>query len=264
MRNKSQCLSFSFLVFFFFFFLFSCHQSQAQPSTTGYTCSANQTTYPCRTYAFYRASAPDFLELASIADLFSVSRCMISEPSNISSPSSPLIQNQPLFVPITCSCNTLNPSYTISFANLSYTIKSGDTFYLVSTNKYQNLTTYQSVEVVNPTFVPAVIEVGDVLIFPVFCKCPNQTQLRNRVNYLVSYVLQPSENLSSVASRFGIETQAIIDVNGNNIRPFDTLFVPVARLPELKQPAVAPSAPPSPKTERKGVIIGTTTSSFYK
>lgn len=186
---------------------------------------------------------------------------MISEPSNISSPSSPLIQNQPLFVPITCSCNTLNASYTISFANLSYTLKSGDTFYSVSTNKYQNLTTYQSVEVVNPAFVPTKLEVGDVFIFPVFCKCPDQTQLRNRVNYLVSYVLQPSENLSSVASRFGIETQAIIDVNGNNIRPFDTLFVPVARLPELKQPAVAPSTPPSAetpsrKTERKGVIIG--------
>lgn len=181
---------------------------------------------------------------------------MISEPSNISSPSSPLIQDQSLFVPIRCSCKTLNASYTISFANLSYTIKSGDTFYLVSTNKYQNLTTYQSVEVVNPTFAPTKLEVGDVIIFPVFCKCPNQTQLRNRVNYLVSYVLQPSENLSSVASRFGIETQAIIDVNGNNIRPFDTIFVPVARLPILTQPAVAPSAPPSGKTERKGVIIG--------
>lgn len=181
---------------------------------------------------------------------------MISEPSNISSPSSPLIQNQALFVPITCSCNTLNASYTISFANLSYTIKSGDTFYLVSTNKYQNLTTYQSVEVVNPTFVPTKLEVGDVIIFPVFCKCPNQTQLRNRVNYLVSYVLQPSEDLSSVASRFGIETQAIIDVNGNNIRPFDTIFIPVARLPKLTQPAVAPSAPPSGKTERKGVNTG--------
>lgn len=180
---------------------------------------------------------------------------MISKPSNISSPSSPLIPNQPLFVPLTCSCNTLNASNVISFANLSYTIKSGDTFYLVSTQLYRNLTTYQSVEIVNPTLVPTKLEPGDVVQFPIFCKCPNETQLQNQVKYLVSYVLQPSDNLSSIASTFGTETQAIIDVNGNNSQPFETIFVPVTRLPQLTQPDVAPSKSPG-NTERKGVVTG--------
>ena len=98
------------------------------------------------------------------------------------------------------------------------------------------------------------------MIFPIFCKCPNRTQLQNKVNYLVSYVFQPSDNLSSVASTFGVETQSIVDVNSNNIQPFDTIFVPVNQLPQLAQPTVAPSgAPsgaPSEKTERKGVING--------
>lgn len=96
------------------------------------------------------------------------------------------------------------------------------------------------------------------MIFPIFCKCPNQTQLQNKVNYLVSYVFQPSDNLSSVASTFGVETQSIVDVNGNNIQPYDTIFVPVNQLPQLAQPTVVvPSgAPPPEKTERKGVIIG--------
>lgn len=79
--------------------------------------------------------------------------------------------------------------------------------------------------------------------------------MRNGVNYLVSYVFHPSDDLSSVASRFGVQTQAITNVNGNNIQPFDTIFVPVNRLPVLSQPAVAPAASPG-NTDRKGVITG--------
>ncbi|XVF62996.1 hypothetical protein PTKIN_Ptkin09bG0053600 [Pterospermum kingtungense] len=251
MRIKPHHLSFSCLLLFFLF-----QGSHGQPSTIGYSCTANQTTYPCQTYAFYQATAPDFLDLASIGDLFHVSRLMISEPSNISSPSSPLIPDQFLFVPITCSCNSINTTLgSLSAANLTYTIRKGDTFYLVSTSKFQNLTTYQSVEVFNPMSVPTQLAVGDRIIFPIFCKCLNETQVQNGVNYLVSYVFQPSDNLSLVASRFGVQTHAITNVNGNDIQPFDTIFIPVNRLPVLSQPKVAPSASLA-KTERTGVIIG--------
>ncbi|XP_073027486.1 serine/threonine receptor-like kinase NFP [Primulina eburnea] len=243
------------LFFFLFFFLLLCNiHVQAQPSTIGYTCTANQSAYPCQTYVFYRPAAPDFLDLASIGDLFSVSRLMISNPSNISSPASPLIPDQSLFVPITCSCNTVNSSITISYAALPYTIKSGNTFYIVSAQFFQNLTTYQSVEVVNPTFEPTRLNIGDVITFPIFCKCPNVTQVQNGVNYLVSYVFQPSDNVSSIASRFGATTQSITDVNGNNIQPLDTVFVPVSRLPNLTQPVPPPLV--VGETEKKGAIIG--------
>ncbi|KAJ8768455.1 hypothetical protein K2173_021608 [Erythroxylum novogranatense] len=250
-RTKSP-LVFTLLCFFYNLLL---HRLRAQPSTQGFRCDVNRTASPCETYAFYRAMPPNFLDLATIGDLFSVSRLMISEPSNISSPASPLIPNQPLFVPLSCSCHTLNSSYSISFSNISYTIKSGDTFYYVSTDHFQNLTTYQSVEVVNPTLVPTRLEIGQIVFFPIFCKCPNQFQLQNRVNYLVSYVFQPSDNLSEVASMFGVGTQSIIDVNGNNIQPLDTIFIPVSKLPNLTQPSVSP-LDSSRRTERKGLIIG--------
>ncbi|KAL6522702.1 hypothetical protein OROHE_016549 [Orobanche hederae] len=248
---------------FFSLFLFIYHV-QAQPSTIGYNCTAaapNQSSLSsCETYVFYRATSPDFLDLASVGDLFSVSRLMISRPSNISTPNTTLIPNQPLLVPITCSCNTINTSITISYAALNYTILRRDTFYLVSTQKFQNLTTYQSVEVVNPTFEPTRLAIGAIIVFPIFCRCPNSSQLRNRVNYLVSYVFQPSDRLSDVASRLGSTRQSIIDVNGNNIQPFDTIFVPVSR---LIQPTVIAPAPPN-NTERgmsdegdnKGAVIG--------
>ncbi|KAL6185041.1 hypothetical protein ACLB2K_041176 [Fragaria x ananassa] len=255
--SKPKCVS-SLFLFFFLCFHLVLHLSEAQlgPTTEGYTCSANETTNPCQAYTYYRAMAPNFLDLASIADLFSVSRLMISKPSNISSPTSPLIQDQPLFVPLSCSCKSVNSSMAISFANLSHTIIKGDTFYDLSTQSFQNLTTFQSVELVNPTLVATNLTIGVTAYFPIFCKCPNKTQLQNKVNYLVSYVFQPSDNLSTVASRFGVQTKSIVEVNGNNTQPFDSIFIPVTQLPVLSQPTVSPSPPPGIKTERKGVITG--------
>ncbi|KAH6821554.1 hypothetical protein C2S53_011733 [Perilla frutescens var. hirtella] len=232
-------------------------QAQDQlPTTIGPNCTTNQTqsSNSCETYAFYRATPPNFLDLASIGDLFALSRPAISTPSNISSPAAPLLPDQSLFVPIKCSCNAVNTTTTISYAGMNYTIKSGDTFYLVSTLSYQNLTTFQSVEAVNPTFEPTKLDVGDVIVFPIFCKCPTSSQRRNGFNYLISYVFQPSDSLSIVASRFGAEEKSITEVNGGGIRPFDTVFVPVSRLPNITQPA-APILSPEVR-ERKGTIVG--------
>nr|ASM47247.1 lysm-containing receptor kinase 21 [Parasponia rugosa] len=255
MRTKPHYSS-PLLLLFFFFFLFILH-SNAQPGNIGYNCTINQTTSPCQTYVFYRAIAPDFLDLASIADLFSVSRLMISNPSNITSPSSPLVPNQPLFIPITCSCNSVNNGTitAISYANLSYTIKKGDTFFMVSTQSFQNLTTYQSVELVNPTLVPENLTIGVNVVFPIFCKCPNKTQMGNQANHLISYVFRPSDNISTVATTFGIKPESINAVNGDKIQPFQTIFIPVTRLPVLSQPTVVPSPPPG-NDNRKGVVTG--------
>ncbi|MED6179582.1 hypothetical protein PIB30_002407 [Stylosanthes scabra] len=243
-------------------------QTKSQENNTGFQCSSRS--YPCQAYAFYRAQSAEFLDLASIADLFQVSRLMISKPSNISSDSvsSPLIPNQPLFIPITCSCNSINSTFgSISYANISYTIKPNDTFFLVSTIKFENLTTYPSVEVVNPNLVATRLQIGDNAIFPIFCKCPdrNTTVSNTRANYMISYVVQPSDNLSSIASRFGSQEKAIASVNTNKFNVYDTIFVPVTRLPVLSQPntsaAAAPSPTPTPSTngsshDRTGTVRG--------
>ncbi|GAB4843291.1 hypothetical protein Ancab_013256 [Ancistrocladus abbreviatus] len=260
MKPKSSFSLSSLLPIFLFFSLSST--SLAQPTTTGYNCSTatNATTntaasYPCHTYVYYRAQSPDFLDLAAVGDLFSVSRLMISEPSNISSPSSPLIADQSLLVPISCGCNFVPNVSSLSYANLTYTIKKDNTFYIVSTQKFENLTSYQSVEVVNPSLVPTNLSIGVNAIFPIFCKCPNETQLANGVNFLISYVFQPSDNLSSIAAKFGTTVKSVIDANGiSKFQSYDTVFVPVSKLPQLDQPPAVASVPYS-KTYRKGAII---------
>ncbi|XP_076945938.1 serine/threonine receptor-like kinase NFP [Bidens hawaiensis] len=229
------------LLFFFILHLhnfFQISSPQTLPgNTTGYACNLNQTASSCQTYAFFRAMGPDQLDLASISDLFSVSRAMIAKPSNLTSLTSPLVPNQALFIPLTCTCNSVNTTTNLSYAKLNYRIKKDDTFYIVSTNLSHNLTTYQSVEAVNPTLVPINLTIGQDVIFPIFCKCPTKTQLQNQVNYLISYVFQPFDTISSIASRFGSTATSIVEVNGDDIRPWDTVFVPVSQLPELTQPS---------------------------
>lgn len=77
------------------------------------------------------------------------------------------------------------------------------------------------------------------------------------MNYLISYVFQPTDTISSIASRFGAETQSLISLYGNEVKNFDTIFIPVTQLPQLSQPAVSPSSsPPVVKTDRNGLITG--------
>ncbi|KAL9997255.1 putative protein kinase RLK-Pelle-LysM family [Helianthus debilis subsp. tardiflorus] len=248
-----------FLLFFFMLHLhnfFQISSPQTLPkNTTGYACNLNQTASSCQTYAFFQAMGPNQLDLASISDLFSVSRAMIAKPSNITSLTSPLVPNQELFIPLTCTCNSVNTTTTLSYAKLNYTIKKGDTFYFVSTNLFRNLTTYQSVETVNPTLVPINLTIGQDVIFPIFCKCPTKTQVQNQVNYLISYVVQPFDTVSSIASRFGSTTTSVVEVNGDDIRPWDTVFVPVSRLPELTQPSPT-SVSSDHMRARRGEVIG--------
>ncbi|KAM7462893.1 hypothetical protein LguiA_031014 [Lonicera macranthoides] len=53
---------------------------------------------------------------------------------------------------------------------------------------------------------------------------------------------------------FGSSTESIIDINGDKIQPFDIIFIPVTRLPILKQPNVALSS--NKGNGSRGVVIG--------
>lgn len=63
------------------------------------------------------------------------------------------------------------------------------------------------------------------------------------MKWLISYVVQPSDDLGSIATRFGTTKEMIVGVNGNKIQPSSTVFVPVSRLPKLKQPIVVALGP---------------------
>lgn len=75
----------------------------------------------------------------------------------------------------------------------------------------------------------------------------------NQTNFLITYVFQPSDSISSVAGMFGTDNSSITALNGENIRSFSTVLVPVSRIPQLQQPTASPAAS---SCERKGVAKG--------
>jgi hypothetical protein len=138
-----------------------------------------------------------------------------------------------------------------SQANVTYTITRGDTFATVSTQKFENLTTYQDVAAANPTLVPTNPTVGVQAIFPIRCKCPSKAQVRNGTKMLITYVVHPRDTLLNISQTFRADLQKLKSLNGMNstLTPYATVLVPVSQKPELVQPPTSsPSPPPPPPT----------------
>uniref|UniRef100_A0A5K1GVJ5 LysM domain-containing protein n=1 Tax=Nymphaea colorata TaxID=210225 RepID=A0A5K1GVJ5_9MAGN len=236
MGRSLLCLSLP--VTFFLVSLFP-QPSQSQTPTEnissiiGYTCPNQSNRQPCQTMAFYRAQSPLFANLSAISDLFGVSMLSIKQASNLSSETSPLVDGQKLLIPINCDCMG-----NLSQANITYQIKGGDTFYLVSTVSFGNLTTYQAVEAANPTLIPTNLDIGVMVVFPIRCRCPTPSQLRKGLNSLITYVVEAGDTLRSVATMFNSSVQDIISVNGglSKLVPYDTILVPVSQFPQFSQP----------------------------
>lgn len=75
---------------------------------------------------------------------------------------------------------------------------------------------------------------------------------------MVSYVIQPADTMSSIASRFGVQASEIRAANWPNPQPFETIFIPVSHLPNLTQPIVLPPSPeqaPAPVREVKNRAV---------
>ncbi|WOL10617.1 hypothetical protein Cni_G19376 [Canna indica] len=252
-----------------------------QDPPDGIHCAANRSIYPCQAYALYRpATGPldliPSLDLASVGDLFDVSRLSIARASNLTT-SSTLRQSQPLLIPFSCSCSAVNGSRR-AFHPVPYQIKSGNTFYLVSIGPFGNLTTWTAVVKANPTLVATNLSIGVIATFPIFCQCLNRTAAAavtkggQQPHALVTYALQPSDTYASVAASFSTDAATLATLNGperGSNGTYSTIFVPLYETPPPillsntssalpSAPAPAPVAASSPVVVKKrgGVITG--------
>lgn len=264
-KNPQITMNPCFLVLLSFFLTIIHGNSQSPASPEGFNCSANRTIYPCQAYGLYWAGLDQGpQDLVSVGDLFGVSRLMVARSSNLTTSTTPGI-GEPLLIPFTCDCL---PSYNRSYYPVAYQINSGDTYYILSTTKFQNLTQYQAVEIVNPTLVPTDLQIGVMVTFPMFCQCPSSTD--NFTN-LVTYVMQPSDNYSSVAANFGTDVQSLVSLNGAENKTTDmtfaTILVPLVQNPppillnSKSNESAAPAPSPTPavgvqNNDRNGVIVG--------
>ncbi|KAL6012414.1 hypothetical protein ACLOJK_002901 [Asimina triloba] len=195
-------------------------------------------TAPCDAYVVYRAQLPEFMDLGNVSDLFGVSRLAIQSASNLSSEEVGLPPGQLLLIPISCGCTGNG-----SFANITYEIKFGDSFYFVSIHAFENLTDFNTVEALNPTLVASDLHAGDKVIFPIYCKCPTETQLKRGIKFIITYVWQPSDDFVSVSELLNA-TVDDVEAENNYLNFSDAVnhpvFVPVSELPVLPRVSSLP------------------------
>ncbi|KAL7193148.1 hypothetical protein ACSBR2_024873 [Camellia fascicularis] len=240
-------------IFCVFVFLSSSHVCRAQSPASGdtdFSC-VSDSPVSCETYVTYRARAPEYLNLQNIANLFGVNHLTIAKASKLVSGDAQLIPDQLLLIPITCTCNG-----TYFFSNVTYKIKEGESFYVVSITAFENLTNYHVVEDLNPTINPANLTIGEEVVFPLLCKCPTKAQLENRMKYLLTYVWQPDDDVLTVTAMFNALPFEI--AAENNYRNFTAavclpVLIPMSQLPDLSQSH--PSHAQSHSTKHRWTVV---------
>ncbi|KAK4710405.1 hypothetical protein R3W88_004918 [Solanum pinnatisectum] len=231
-----------FYNFFLFLILWSSNVT-AQPSSTDtdFSCSFNSS-FSCDTFISYRARPPNYLDVGSISDLLEVSRLSIATATGLASEDTELFPDQLLLAPVKCYCNSSH-----YFSNVTYQIKKGDSFYSVSIGAFENLTNYHVVQDMNPTLDPTNLTIGAEAVFSLFCKCPTHSDLEKGLQYLVTYVWQPWDDVLPVSNMFGASVADILAAN--NYRNFTAAIYSPVLIP-IKLPIILQSYPSSASSRK--------------
>ncbi|WOL16568.1 hypothetical protein Cni_G25355 [Canna indica] len=205
----------------------------------GYSCIIGVDPLSCDSFLTFRTdiAIQSFQSIFEIASLLNVDAADTAAINGVhdSRLSLPLPEDQPLLlVPATCSCSGGRYSH-----NASYWVKAGDTYYLASIGVFQNLTTWPAMDDANPLDVPTNLSIGRKINVPLRCACPAVDQLADGVKYLLTYVVGVGDTVQSLARRFQVDYQQMLEANNltvaSRISAFTTLLVPLEAKPTKEQ-----------------------------
>ncbi|KAK7828309.1 protein lyk5 [Quercus suber] len=209
--------------------------------TDGFECNGVQPS--CQSYLTFRSNPP-YNSAASIGLLLGAEPTLISEINNYTNFQT-IPTNTQIIIPVNCSCSGKyyqhNSTYKLQYAS--------ETYFSVSNNTYQGLTTCQAMMNQNP-YGDRNLSVGLDLKAPLRCACPTSDQKASGFNYLLSYMITWGDDYSAIAKLFGADVQSILDANelkaDSIIFPFTPLLVPLKNKPTKIQVSQATPAPDSP------------------
>jgi hypothetical protein len=217
---------------------------------------------PCDTYVVYRTQSSGYLDLGSISDLFGTSRARIASANNLdlAAEDGVLLSGQPLLVPVRCGCTG-----NLSFANVTYPIRSGDIFYNLAITSYENLTDHNLIHELNPAAEPTNLQIGQEVTVPIFCRCPTRSERSRGVQSLITYVWQQDDTVSKVSSLMNATVDDIAEANNVTTSYASVMgpamLIPVRQRPQLPTLLYAASAGNDKSaSRRRGIIIGATVS----
>ncbi|XP_030445246.2 protein LYK5 [Syzygium oleosum] len=220
--------------------------------TRGFDCNGPRT--PCRSYVTFRSTAV-YTSLVYAAYLLN-SQPYIADMASINGVADvqPLAPDTLIIAPVDCACASSYYQH-----NASYVLKASDTYLLVANDTYQGITTCQALMAENP-YGERNLTVGMNLTVPVRCACPTANQSSAGVEYLLAYLVTWHDTISSIAARFGVSVQSVLDANEltetSTIFPFTPILVPLSKEPTKIVTAPPPASPPAtpsvPATDDSG------------
>lgn len=240
-----------------------CENSSYDNITKGFKCNGVQPS--CQSYLTFRSNTL-YTSAVEIAYLLGATPSDIVSINNLTSEVSTLPIDTDLIIPVNCSCSGDYYQH-----NVTYKLRNSlETYFIVSNNTFQGLTSCQAMIAQNKYGVKELYASLDLLV-PLRCACPTTNQAASGVKYLLSFLVTWGNSISYIAQLFGVDEQAVLDanqLNGNqNIYPFTPILVPLKTTPTKivqsntsSPPAPAPfSQPPAPTghdSKKKRVYIG--------
>ncbi|XP_022739635.1 lysM domain receptor-like kinase 4 [Durio zibethinus] len=234
-----------------------CTNPDTSDSVLGYTC--NGLNRSCQAYLVFR-SQPSYNTVTSISNLLSSDPSQIAEINEVSVTTS-FETNHLVIVPVNCSCS--GDYYQV---NTTYTVQSGDGYFLIANDTFQALSTCQAIQNQQPDIRSENLTIGSRITVPLRCACPTRNQIDVGINYLVSYPIAQGDSVSGISEMFGADTERTFEanqLNDSNIVFFTTLLVPLkdppsniaVPSPPPPPPPPSPNSPPSGSSNKTWIYI---------
>ncbi|CAL5326324.1 unnamed protein product [Camellia sinensis] len=220
-----------------------CDSTDNSTSVLGYTCNGLNKT--CQSYLTFRSQSP-YNTVSSISNLLNSDLSQLSQLNSVSD-NATFETDQVVLVPVTCSC-----SGNYYQTNTSFIVTQNENTYLViANNTFQGLSTCQALQAQNSNLAATNLNFGDRITVPLRCACPTKNQSDVGVNYLLSYLVTWTQNVSLISLMFGVDTGSTLAANdlseqNSNIYPFTTLLIPLQNPPSISQTIAPPPPPPPP------------------
>ena len=220
----------------------------------GYQCSGEKNS--CSTYALYE-TVDSSQTIAKVGGYFDADPWSVADLSGLSQSNiyGILPAQQHMYIPLNCTCVNATMQQDVT-----HTILAGETLYVLSITVYGNLTTYEAMEIANPTLVPTNLQIGQVITVPIFCACPTTLQATTyRTKILLTYVVEQGDTLERISNYFNITRAELsaankLEPNYTHLIAYTTLLVPLQNLPALSSIAFV-SVDPTPGTSTHSTRI---------
>ncbi|PIA30290.1 hypothetical protein AQUCO_05600011v1 [Aquilegia coerulea] len=218
------------------------------PQVPGSNYVCGSAIHPCQSFIVYR-TRNNINSLLAISTLFKSNYSQLLTLNNLNQSISDILPlGREIIIPINCSC----AAERFSQAIFKYNSSNSDSLSNIACGVFEGLLKAQTLADMNQNYDGN--STNDVeLSVPIRCACPDRSDRRNGVNYLVTYPIVEEDNTRWIANKFGIAEDVLLAANNlepnPTIFPQTTLLIPTTKIPAVNLEVTRPVQPsPGPRT----------------